>query len=424
MTHALRSALLVILTLAMGSPAAHAHETRSNETRSGEISSTENRSGETRRFKSKSYDITTDLPNDLAREVAAHMDAVHAEYTQRFRAYGKRNNEALRLWVFADRDGYQRFLAGHEINSTGSAGMFFRRDDASGLTAYLAPRNKDAMLETLRHEGMHQFLYQRIGDNLPPWINEGMAEWFGYALETERGFEMGLADPRAINRLHRRLDDGSLVTLDQLLGLSQKEWNERNRNGGNAGQYDAAWSVVHFLAFGENGRYARLLDQLLKLFWQGVDADRAAQQVFGGDVATLNTKWQAYVRALQPDELYLARDVLEVYSVVMWALRAQEIEPMTPIEFDRAILEHGETLDLPKSLMTSVGEQKFTLDDDAWWRTLPEAARNGKPAKLRFIPDRRGKQPPAIEIQGLKRRVTLQWNIGEDGVPAPTIEYR
>jgi hypothetical protein len=379
---------------------------------------------ETRRFKSKAYDITTNLPDDLAREVADHMDAVHAEYTTRFRAYAKRNNEPLRLWVFADRDGYQRFLAEHEINAIGSAGMFFRSDDARGLTAYLEPRTKEGMLETLRHEGMHQFLYQRIGDNLPPWINEGMAEWFGYALETQRGFEMGLGDPRAIDRLQQRLDEGTLVSLEELLGLSQREWNERNRNGAHAGQYDAAWSVVHFLAFGENGRYAGLLDQLLRLFWQGVDSDRATAQVFGGDTATLNQKWHDYVRALQPDELYLAHDSLEVHAVVMWALRTKGINPKTPAEFDAALREHVEQLELPDTLMTSLGEQPVTLEPDAWWRTMPEAGRTGKRASLRFIPDRRGKEPPQIEIHGLKRRVMLVWNLGDYGVATPTVEYR
>lgn len=406
MTSLFRIALLTLLAVSIGPSLAAAQQ------------------NETRRFKSRAYDITTDLPNDLAREVAAHMDAVHAEYTRRFSAYAKRNNEPLRLWVFADRDGYQRFLAGHEINAIGSAGMFFRTDDADGLAAYLQPRTKDAMLETLRHEGMHQFLYQRIGDNLPPWLNEGMAEWFGYALETERGFEMGLGDPRAINRLHERTEDGSLVSLGTLLSLTQSEWNARLQAGSNSGEYDAAWSVVHFLAYAENGRYARLLDQLLHLFWQGWDAERATEKVFGGDLATMDAKWKDYVRDLQPDELYAARDVLEVYAVVLWAMRVEGVRPKTPQEFEAAIEEHGDSLDLPGSLMTSTGEREVSLADDAWWRQPLRAARNGRVATVRYIPVRGDDSPPEIEIRGLKRRATLKWNINDKGLPEPTVEYR
>lgn len=406
MTSLLRHATLVLLLIAMAAPSAFAQ------------------SGETRRFKSRSYDITTDLPNDLAREVAEHMDSVHAEYTQRFRAYAKRNNEPLRLWVFADRDGYQRFLAGHEINAIGSAGMFFRSDDADGLAAFLEPRTKAGMLETLRHEGMHQFLYQRIGDNLPPWLNEGMAEWFGYALETQRGFEMGLTDPRAIQRLNKRIEDESLVSLETLLSLSQAEWNARNREGTHAGQYDAAWSVVHFLAFAENGRYARMLDQLLHFFWQGWDAERATEKVFGGDLDALNTKWKSYVDSFEPDELYLARDVLEVYAVVIWALRVEGINPKTPAEFDKALEEHGESLDLPETLMTSTGERFVTLDADAWWREPLQASRNGRRSTLRFVPVRGGKSPHEVELRGLKRTAKLLWNINDEGMPEPTVEYR
>lgn len=379
---------------------------------------------ELRRFKSKSYDITTDLPDSLAREVASHMDAVHAEYTRRFRAYAKRNNEPLRLWVFAEQDGYQRFLAEHEINSIGSAGMFFRKGDTRGLAAYFAPRDMDSMLETLRHEGMHQFLYQRIGDNLPPWLNEGMAESFGYALETERGFEMGLADISAINRLQRHTEDGTLVSIETLLSLTQGEWNERNQNNQHEGQYDAAWSLVHFIAYAENGKYTLLLDEMLKLLWQGTDIQRATEQVFGTNLSLLDSKWKSYVAQLEPDELFRGRDIIAAHAVVIWELRRHGINPKNQTEFDRALRDHGESLELPESISTLDGDRPLTLDPDAWWRSLPKSTKNGRQSTMRFIPDRKDQQPVRLEIRGLKRTVLLEWNIGDDGLPKPRVFFK
>ena len=380
--------------------------------------------GDERRFKSGAYDITTDLPEDQAAEVARHMDAVHAEYTRRFARFGKRNAEPLRLWVFETQQGYMEFLAGHEINAIGSGGMFFRRDDASGLASFLGERPAATMYETLRHEGMHQFLYQRIGDTLPTWLNEGMAEWFGYALETDRGFEMGLADPRAIARLRRAAEADTLLPLASLLTLSQGEWNERLRSGEAGGQYDQAWSVVHFLAHADGGRYAGMLDQLLGLFWQGYDPPRAVRTVFGADLAPMESKWKAYIDGLEPDELYLATDMLNAWGRVLGALDAIGVRPNTPEELDAALAEHGDGLDLPRTVITSTGEVGLELTPNAWWRTPPTSARTGLAAVLRLIPDRRGRSPAAVELRGLKRVIRLEWKTDAEGNPSPSVVIR
>lgn len=371
--------------------------------------------GETRRFKSRSYDITTDLPDEQAKHVAEHMDAVHREYSARFNAYGKRNNEPLRLWVFETRDGYAEFLAGLGINSTGSGGMFFRRPEASGLISYVGGRGMDSMLETLRHEGMHQFLYQRIGDGLPQWLNEGMAEWFGYALEAQRGFEMGLADPIAVARLRQTKQDNQLLPLGDLLTMSHSEWNQRVQTGIGGVQYDQSWSVVHFLAFAQGGRFAPMLDQLLQLLWQGMEPERAVNQVFGNDVATMEKAWHEYLDELEPDELYLALDTLSAHALVLEALHKKDVSPKTPQELEQAIDDHGASLELPEVIMTSLGERPLTFEQDAWWRTPPSAARNDREAVMRLIPDRRGAEPAGIELRGLKRRVVLTWSTDREG---------
>jgi len=377
--------------------------------------------GDQRRFKSGAYDITTDLPEEKAAELARHMDAVHAEYTRRFAKFGKRNAEPLRLWVFETQQGYMEFLAGHEINAIGSSGMFFRRDDASGLASFLGNRPESKMYETLRHEGMHQFLYQRIGDTLPTWLNEGMAEWFGYALQTERGFEMGLADAHAIARLQRALEADTLLPLESLLTMSHREWNERVRSGSAGGQYDQAWSVVHFLAYADGGRYAGMLDQLLGLFWQGYDAPRAIRMVFGTDLSPMESKWKDYIESLEPDELYAARDMLDAWGHVLLALDSIGVRPKTLDEFDAALAEHGHGLDIPRTLMTTSGELELILESDAWWRSLPKSAKAGRAAVLRLIPDRRGRQPSSVELRGLKRLVRLEWKKNGEGKPSPSV---
>ena len=37
---------------------------------------------------------------------------------------------------------------------------------------------------TVQHEGFHQFAHAVIGGDIPTWLNEGLAEYFGEALFT------------------------------------------------------------------------------------------------------------------------------------------------------------------------------------------------------------------------------------------------
>ena len=378
--------------------------------------------GDALRFSSRFYDITTDLERDDAATVAEHMDAVHAEYARRFSGFGKRNGEALRLWVFRDRDGYTEFLASHGIDGTGSGGMFFRRSSASGLVSYLEDRPMDSMLETLRHEGMHQFTYQRIGDDLPVWLNEGMAEWFGYALRTRTGFAMGLADPRAVARLKAAAETERLLPFADLLRMPHATWNERVRTGEGSVQYDQAWSVVQFLVYAERGRYEGMLMTLLRQLWSGVDAERAIAQTFGTDLGPMEAAWRAWLDELEPDELHEASAVLHAHAAILAALDAVGERPATPEEADAALAAHAERIGLPDSVRTPTGRRPLETGAEAWWRTPPTAERSGRPAVVRFVPDRRGRLPASVEIRGLKHRVRLVWTRDGDGPAGYGIE--
>ncbi len=371
--------------------------------------------GEPRTFRSAAYEITTDLPDGVAREVAEHMDAVAVEYARRFSRFGKRNAAPLGLWVFATQQGYMEFLAGHGLNATGTSGVFFRTDDASGLASFLGERPIEVMFETLRHEGLHQVLYQRVGDTVPVWLNEGMAEWFGYALPARRGFAVGLADPRAVRRLQAAERDGRLAPLSELLTMSKQDWNQRVSTGAAGSQYDQAWSVVHFLAHAEGGRYQPLLDALLHAFWQGKSPEQAVASTLGKDLEPMDEAWRAYVRALTPDELYAGRDVLTAYRAVLAALDGAGVRPADAAEMHAALAEHAGRLALPETVPVSGGAVALTLDASAWWRTPPTSVRTGRPAVVRFVPDRRGRLPPSVELRGLRHAVSLTWTRARDG---------
>lgn len=252
------------------------------------------RAGDVYEIATRHYAFVTDLDRATADRIADHMDLVHDEYARRFRSFGVRDAAPLKVWVFQNRDDYLVHLRESGINGMGSGGMFFVTSEDSGLASFAEGRPLEDVLTTLRHEGLHQFAYQRLSKDLPQWINEGMAEYFGYALETERGLLPGIADPGAVVRLRAARDAGELFPLSELLFIDNATWNAMVRDGDERAAllYDQSWSVVHFLVNGEGGRYERLLGRYLHASWQGKTVTQASSEVFGTDLETMQRAWK------------------------------------------------------------------------------------------------------------------------------------
>lgn len=373
--------------------------------------------GELRRIRSRHYEMLSDLPDADARRVATHMDKMYDLYLQRFGRYGVRNGEPLKLWVFNDEAQYQSFLASNGINGAHSGGMFFIREDARGLASFLGERGMERMLETLRHEGMHQVAYQRIAEGLPTWCSEGMAEFFGYAVEAGNTIEPGVAAPGAIARLRAAKESGQLFTLREMLYMSRREWGTRLSSGDARAvvMYDQAWSLVHFLVNAERGRYERLLMDYVHACWQGLQPEQATEKVFGRDLGPMQEKWEAYLDELRSDPLLVAQMQLGVVADVLLKLDAKGHRPTESQEIVALVREQGILPIVPEG----------TAEWGEWWWLTPIESKRGRETTLKIRPVRgRKADMPIVEIVGLRRRVQVRWiDDGSDG-PGYEIVFR
>ena len=60
----------------------------------------------------------------------------------------------------------------------------------------------------LQHEGFHQFAFNHIGEALPTWINEGLAQYFEDAIIVGDKMTTGLANARRVEQVKQALEDG------------------------------------------------------------------------------------------------------------------------------------------------------------------------------------------------------------------------
>src|SRR3954470_13035285 len=129
--------------------------------------------------------------------------------------------------------------------------------DINVVAADLESQGRDSLRQTLQHEAFHQFASSVISDDLPPWLNEGLAVMFQEGIWTGRTFLLGQVPPRRVRQLQQDIAVIRLVDFRAMLKMSLNEWNRTLDSDRLAGsrQYTQAWAMCHFLVYAsENGK--------------------------------------------------------------------------------------------------------------------------------------------------------------------------
>lgn len=269
-----------------------------------------------RTFSSQYYIIKTDLEAGLAQDLARRMDVMYGEYWKRLGSFaGGGEPQPSVVYLFARRQDYLR-LVGPGFASTGGAFMPGR----NVLAAFLETQGRDAMRRTLQHEALHQFVSMTLGDNLPIWLNEGMAQYFEEGLWADDKFLLGQVPPRRLRQLLADIKAHRLIPFDQFVALTPEQWaatlSSRGQTRG-VTQYNQAWAMVYFLvsAADASGQplYRQRLNNLLALSKKGVEGRKAYEQAFGANYDGFERFFVAFAQQLQPtpEAAYMERqDIL------------------------------------------------------------------------------------------------------------------
>jgi len=201
-----------------------------------------------------SYDLLTDVEDG---ELLAVLDRLASSLDPVFESrYGlapapPEPDEAVLL--FAREEVYRRYASeeGEDLAALGLAAHA-----GGGLAAlFVGERDREQVTALLVHELTHLVTQRTLGPGLPPWLEEGLADDLAYSriardgrLEPDTlGGASSLREERrslgrgverveqtqeisggraALLRLARLVDDGSLPTLETLVGLSRKRFLE------------------------------------------------------------------------------------------------------------------------------------------------------------------------------------------------------
>ena len=297
-------------------------------------------------LESRFYTIHHNLPERQVRKYARHMDLIFAEYTRRFSGLRDRRKGRMNLYLLKTREDYLRQLGSFGIDGSASGGMFFWGPRGSGLATWTAGRSEATVFGILQHEGLHQFARNYLGEEIPIWLNEGLAEYFEQAQIIRGKVKLGIAEPWRIARLKSAIESGDTFDFHELLNISSQRWRANMQTAPELGslQYTQSWSIVYFLIHGDKGKYRGAFQKYLDQLSNGRTHEMAFRTAFGSsDTRKFHRRWEQFVRKhLKPDHYSVALQRMSFLAEGMTMLLASD-EPMPEsIEALRAALSSRE----------------------------------------------------------------------------------
>jgi len=231
------------------------------------------------------YTLHTDISEADAREVDLRMTRIFEEYQRRTAGFSGQVNGKFPFYLFKNPDDYYASGAIPE-----SAGVFIRDQYGSRLMAIAGEHADNETWHIIQHEGFHQFAANVIRGELPIWVNEGLAEYFGEARWTGDSFVTGLIPPQRLAEVNVAILRKTFKPFDKMMMMTADEWGSHL----DYANYTQAWAMVHFLAQGENGRYQNAFVQFMQNLNRGMNAGDAWSSVFGNDTKAFENHFEKW----------------------------------------------------------------------------------------------------------------------------------
>jgi hypothetical protein len=374
------------------------------------------------------YWIKTDLPPEPAHTLARHLNLMYGEYAARLSSLPPRAPSRLNVLLFADRQDYVETLRQrYGVDAAASGGMFFVKPSGTALALWTGGLSRRRVQHVLQHEGFHQFAYSRFGSDLPLWVNEGLAELFGSSVVAGGSLMVGQASALMLDEVRSSLELGTYVPFDRMLVMTPQRWSEALENDSAAGLYTQSWSMVHFLIYGDDGRYLNRFEHYLRLINAGYPSRESFVRAFETkDFEAFERRWKEYVALTSPSSFITALERLEFLAEGALALSRNSVFPeslddlregLVGIEFTLALRNHaaayelrteGRMFTIPPTGVSREGgyEPVFTV-------SRPKLHELTKPQRSL---EQAWPTPSVIETMYLKPRdLAVRWHRGEDG---------
>ena len=263
-------------------------------------------------IRTPSYRLfTTATDGELVGQMPEFLEAAMERYTT---AFGPLPRPVLRLDTFlmGDREQWKSLTRQVMGNEAATYLRIERGGFASGGRALLWSIGRRDTLAIAAHEGWHQYTQRAFRQELPAWLEEGVAVYMeGFVpdpVDPARPIFLGWANIERFEQLKRASERGELIPLARLLTATPQDLIASSTEG-TLNYYAQLWSLVMFLREGDDGRHAGELIHAIadaaNGHLQGMagtedrpvpDSRRVFEAYFGDDVAATDERLREFIQ--------------------------------------------------------------------------------------------------------------------------------
>lgn len=243
--------------------------------------------------KSPHFTVISDGSPKQARRTAKSFEQFRL-LLQRYLPKGQKVDPGFPLIVFAVQDnrGLKTLLPSQYLakNAAQPAGIFMGSSEKY-FVALRLDVSEDQAYHTIYHEYVHMVMRLNYR-KMPLWLNEGLAEMFGFAKLSEGKSGLGYYNPAALQELqtHPPLPLSVLMTVTH----DSPYYVEANKTNI---FYAQSWAFTHYLLFGDKMAHASQLNEFLDLLQKNIPEAEAAPRALG-DLKVLEQNLDKYIRSL------------------------------------------------------------------------------------------------------------------------------
>lgn len=207
--------------------------------------------------RSHNFIVVSNAGEKQARRAALHFEQIRAVFRQSLAAASKHSSPTVIAFVVTDEDSMRELLPEDWAKGHAHPAGYF----ASLLNQYYAAVRLDAPVTnpyaTFYHEYYHTISVPYVPD-LPLWLAEGLAEFYGHTRIEDKYVVMGEADPALLQVLRAH----PLIPLATLFQINRTSpyYNETEKT---SIFYAESWALAHYLLVGDHAAHRPLLTRYL-----------------------------------------------------------------------------------------------------------------------------------------------------------------
>jgi tetratricopeptide (TPR) repeat protein len=236
--------------------------------------------------RSPNFIVVSNAGEKQARKTAVQFEQIRDVFRRSLAVAGAHPSPLITILAVKDEDSMHALLPDYwSKGHVHPSGIFF-----SWMSQFYGAVRLDSQqqnpYETIYHEYYHSLTLPYF-PNLPLWVSEGLADFFGNTEISSDHARMGLPDEALVYELHH-----GFMPLDALFKVDHNSpfYNETNKTGI---FYAESWALIHYLMVADHESHKQTLMNYLDALNSGASQDDAATKAFG-NLKQLETNLKHY----------------------------------------------------------------------------------------------------------------------------------